>query len=216
MERIQRDLTQTRQKSQKLHGSSRAYTADSDSFGKPRSPFTAQDRLRPMSRLTKWSMGVVGVLAIATFAWLAGSGVLRTGVSMSALETEERTAAALSGEREDIAFLADSVAKLEARLLQVETLLASNTAFASLAAGDADTAVRSGKKNKALGDSKVGAEHPVAAVQSQLADLGYDPGPIDGIWGAKTCKALKAYQEDNGLSVSCRIDNRTVAALGIQ
>ena len=216
MERIQRDLTQARQQPQKLQRGSRAYTADNDSFGKPRSPFTTQDRLRPMRRLTKWSLGVVGVMAIATLSWLAGSGVLRIGVSMSALETEESTATTLSAEREDLASLADSVAKLEARLLQVDTVLASITTSASLGAADADTAMRAGLENKAIGESKRGAEHPVAAIQSQLTDFGYDPGPIDGIWGEKTCKALKAYQKDNGLSVSCRIDNRTVAALGIQ
>ncbi|MEO3431110.1 peptidoglycan-binding domain-containing protein [Pelagibius sp. CAU 1746] len=41
----------------------------------------------------------------------------------------------------------------------------------------------------------------VARVQAGLAKLGYDPGPIDGVQGAKTTAAIKAYQRDNGLTV---------------
>lgn len=36
-------------------------------------------------------------------------------------------------------------------------------------------------------------------LQQALADRGYDPGPVDGIIGAGTKKALRAWQKDTGL-----------------
>lgn len=40
----------------------------------------------------------------------------------------------------------------------------------------------------------------VAEVQARLSDLGYVPGPIDGIFGAKTEAAVIRFQTDRGLS----------------
>lgn len=39
------------------------------------------------------------------------------------------------------------------------------------------------------------------ALQQALKDNGFDPGPIDGVIGAGTKKALKAWQKSNGLPV---------------
>ncbi|MCR6628757.1 MAG: peptidoglycan-binding protein [Magnetospirillum sp.] len=39
----------------------------------------------------------------------------------------------------------------------------------------------------------------VAAAQRELAALGYDPGPADGVVGARTRRALMAFQADKGL-----------------
>ena len=36
--------------------------------------------------------------------------------------------------------------------------------------------------------------------QQALVDLGYDPGPVDGIYGNQTKRAIKAFQADNGLT----------------
>ena len=44
----------------------------------------------------------------------------------------------------------------------------------------------------------------VVRVQAGLRDLGYNPGPIDGVQGAQTTSAIKAYQRDNGLLVDGR------------
>lgn len=49
----------------------------------------------------------------------------------------------------------------------------------------------------------------VARVQAGLAKLDYDPGPIDGVQGAKTTAAIRAYQRDNGLAE----DGRATLAL---
>ena len=41
----------------------------------------------------------------------------------------------------------------------------------------------------------------VRQIQSGLIQLGYDPGPADGFYGAKTSAAIRAYQRDHGLVV---------------
>ncbi len=41
----------------------------------------------------------------------------------------------------------------------------------------------------------------IMLLQQNLADLGYDPGPIDGLVGPPTKRAILAYQRDHGLSV---------------
>jgi peptidoglycan hydrolase-like protein with peptidoglycan-binding domain len=37
------------------------------------------------------------------------------------------------------------------------------------------------------------------AIQGELTDMGYDPGPVDGALGLKTRAAIMAYERDNGL-----------------
>ena len=43
--------------------------------------------------------------------------------------------------------------------------------------------------------------HVVMEIQSGLVHLGYNPGPVDGIYGQHTRNAIRAYQEDNDLLV---------------
>ena len=45
----------------------------------------------------------------------------------------------------------------------------------------------------------------VAAVQGTLVARGYDPGPVDGVYGAKTRQAIEHYQRDEGLAVDGQI-----------
>ena len=54
-----------------------------------------------------------------------------------------------------------------------------------------------------------------ARVQSALASRGYYRGPIDGIAGGGTARALRAFQHAAGLPVSGRIDRATLARLGL-
>ncbi len=42
---------------------------------------------------------------------------------------------------------------------------------------------------------------PVRDLQQGLKDLGYNPGPVDGTFGADTEAAVKAFQGDRGLTV---------------
>jgi peptidoglycan hydrolase-like protein with peptidoglycan-binding domain len=46
-----------------------------------------------------------------------------------------------------------------------------------------------------------------------LSDLGYDPGPIDGIYGEKTYNAVKVFESKNGMTVDGVVDTRTWSML---
>jgi len=55
----------------------------------------------------------------------------------------------------------------------------------------------------------------VFQAQKNLQKLGYNPGPLDGIWGKKTQNSLKKFQHDNGLSITGKLDPITKEKLGI-
>jgi TPR repeat protein/S1-C subfamily serine protease len=50
-------------------------------------------------------------------------------------------------------------------------------------------------------------------VQAQLATLGYDPGPADGLMGPRTRAAIRAFEADFGLPVDGQVSDRLIAAL---
>ena len=54
-----------------------------------------------------------------------------------------------------------------------------------------------------------------AQVQRSLAQQGYYYGPIDGILGPGTRRAIERYQIDHGLAVTATIDEQTLATLGM-
>lgn len=51
------------------------------------------------------------------------------------------------------------------------------------------------------------------AIQRRLTTLGYDPGPLDGIRGRLTIRALKAFQADRALAVDGIAGPRTLEKL---
>ena len=53
----------------------------------------------------------------------------------------------------------------------------------------------------------------IANLQRALRRLGYDPGPVDGIPGARTRAAIRAFQTDAGLPVNGRISERLESAV---
>lgn len=55
----------------------------------------------------------------------------------------------------------------------------------------------------------------IKKVQKKLNSCGYSCGKADGVLGAKTKKALKKYQRDNGLTADGIIGSATLAAMGI-
>ncbi len=55
----------------------------------------------------------------------------------------------------------------------------------------------------------------VSSIQRALVARDYNPGPIDGVIGHNTIRAINAFQQDNGLPVDKYINMETVKALGI-
>ena len=53
----------------------------------------------------------------------------------------------------------------------------------------------------------------VSKIQTLLADAGYDVGPPDGVAGAKTAAAVKAFQQKQGVEPTGAIDNSLLAML---
>jgi peptidoglycan hydrolase-like protein with peptidoglycan-binding domain len=53
----------------------------------------------------------------------------------------------------------------------------------------------------------------VRQAQAALKKAGFDPGPIDGIMGAKTMAAVRKYQTQKGLEVTGVINAETENAL---
>jgi hypothetical protein len=44
----------------------------------------------------------------------------------------------------------------------------------------------------------------IAELQQLLDEQGYDPGPVDGVFGDRTGRAIRSYQVNNGLKVTGR------------
>ena len=64
--------------------------------------------------------------------------------------------------------------------------------------------------------SNAGAESTrdrIANLQRALRRLGYDPGPVDGIPGARTRGAIRAFQADAGLPVTGQLSERLESAV---
>jgi len=55
----------------------------------------------------------------------------------------------------------------------------------------------------------------VRAAQEKLRDKGYDPGPIDGIWGPRTAAAVREYQRKEKMTVTNRLDTETLGKLEV-
>lgn len=50
-------------------------------------------------------------------------------------------------------------------------------------------------------------------VQAALKAAGHDPGPIDGVWGAQTSAAVKAFQKSKNLETTGELGPKTMNAL---
>jgi peptidoglycan hydrolase-like protein with peptidoglycan-binding domain len=55
----------------------------------------------------------------------------------------------------------------------------------------------------------------VKATQEALKQKGYNPGPVDGILGARTSDALREFQKAQGLVETGRLDAATRNKLGL-
>lgn len=51
-------------------------------------------------------------------------------------------------------------------------------------------------------------------VQQALVNAGLNPGPVDGVSGAKTVSAIESFQKQNGIPAG-KLNKRTLRALGV-
>jgi hyperosmotically inducible periplasmic protein len=58
-------------------------------------------------------------------------------------------------------------------------------------------------------------EAHVRTAQEKLKEKGYDPGPIDGIWGPRTAAAVGEFQRKENLTVTSRLDSNTLGKLDV-
>lgn len=59
----------------------------------------------------------------------------------------------------------------------------------------------------------VAFEEKIASVQRRLSELGFEPGPVDGLMGPRTRKAVSAFQRANSLSADGQLGAKTLNAL---
>ena len=69
-----------------------------------------------------------------------------------------------------------------------------------------------GDRRTALTKGAAGSK--VKTLQVRLEIQGYDPGPIDGIFGARTATAVKSFQESKNLTADGVVDEITWKAIG--
>lgn len=55
----------------------------------------------------------------------------------------------------------------------------------------------------------------VTEIQTRLKNWGYYSGAVDGVYGSQTEKAVRWFQQKNGLSVDGQVGDQTLAALGM-
>jgi hypothetical protein len=55
----------------------------------------------------------------------------------------------------------------------------------------------------------------ISDIQRALKSAGYDPGPIDGVIGSATIKAVNSFQKEKGLVVSKYLTMNTLKELGV-
>ncbi|NLV45894.1 MAG: hypothetical protein GXY07_15500 [Candidatus Hydrogenedentes bacterium] len=53
----------------------------------------------------------------------------------------------------------------------------------------------------------------IKEIQTLLHELGYNPGPIDGLLGTKTSEAIKSFQNDKGIFVDGKISSTLLSTL---
>ena len=63
-------------------------------------------------------------------------------------------------------------------------------------------------------DPNISKQDEIYKIQKRLIELGYEPGPSDGIMGKMTKRAIKNFQKDNDLPPTGKIDNETKNKLG--
>lgn len=80
-------------------------------------------------------------------------------------------------------------------------------------AGPPPTVAKEGKPGDSAAKSAAATPMSTAEMQTILAQLGYQPGPADGVSGKRTTDALKKFQGANKLPTTGVLDSETAARL---
>ncbi len=71
-------------------------------------------------------------------------------------------------------------------------------------AAEADANARAAYDSQYYGAPPPGGPGLVYSIQASLTRLGYDPGPVDGVYGGRTADAISQFQYTNRLPVDGR------------
>jgi peptidoglycan hydrolase-like protein with peptidoglycan-binding domain len=73
-------------------------------------------------------------------------------------------------------------------------------------------------KTTEYGDAHKATTSPeeVRDIQTALKDAGFDPGPVDGVIGPRTTKAIRTFQFHTGTLATGRLNDETLTTLGIR
>jgi peptidoglycan hydrolase-like protein with peptidoglycan-binding domain len=123
---------------------------------------------------------------------------------------------------------ADATAEPVTQIEDVQSIQSLESTSESLDAenNDADAPVREVQPDAATaedqeqavddGDDVVKATPAIIRkVQQALADAGLNPGPVDGISGARTVSAIESFQKQNDIPAG-KLTKRTLRALGVE
>ena len=69
-------------------------------------------------------------------------------------------------------------------------------------------------KHDMTASNAAGQTH-VRTAQEKLKEKGFDPGPIDGVWGPRTAAAVSDFQRSENLKVTSRLDAETLGKLDV-
>jgi hyperosmotically inducible protein len=75
---------------------------------------------------------------------------------------------------------------------------------------------RSGTMRARAASADMSPSADVRAAQERLKEKGYDPGPIDGVWGPRTAAAVREYQRREKITVTSRLDTETTGKLEVR
>lgn len=111
----------------------------------------------------------------------------------------------------------DEVGSIESLGSAIEELDSANMANDASAQGTKPTAKETSTQTQIVDDGNdVVKVTPVIMrkVQQALVNAGFNPGPVDGVSGAKTQNAIESFQKQNNLPAG-KLTKNTLRALGV-
>jgi Putative peptidoglycan binding domain len=79
-----------------------------------------------------------------------------------------------------------------------------------------DVRPRGGRAQSSANPEQSGASsEQIRQAQRALNSMGYDSGPADGVWNARTQAAVRDFQQTRGLEATGQLNERTMRGLGI-